>query len=341
MALKKGFGAVRAAKEKADRARAAMDAARVYECYLRKDGEEKELWFIGSLEEEPVMVPFHEIKLGKDFFTEVCGAVQEGHDGCVYCWSAAKGAKNVSRCKDMACSSVVEAGWVHKIKNEEKSKGSKFERFDWYDCSDDEKCKLCRKKVKREHIGLRRLRLKPTAASALEATNNALARNCLSCGGRKVVMLLGFRKNGKGKLLPDLEDVEKPELWVPEYECKKCSDPTPGNITLCPITFRRSGTGTSTSYSFVPGPFEDPPEWVQKIKPIQWYDDDGNFIGIIPRTADQMAEKLGVENPFDPMAKKGKKGAKAYDEDDDDDDEDDGILGGDDDDEEDDEDDEE
>ena len=324
--LKRGFGALKEKKKEIDEQRKQQQASRVGDVYLVGDGASALLWFNGSTD-EPVMADFHGVSVAgnnsKDRYMSLrCARGLDDHAGCVLCWATSHGDKRVAKPHTVTVFNVFDMRWVHKRKNDEKTKesGGQFDRFDWFDCSGDpdedepdSSCKYCQKKIPREHRGQRKLVLKITAAGALNALNEELKKKCVGCG--KKLKFQGFKK-GK-KIIFDLEDVSDPDEWVATYTCKNCEEAQPGSIFLCSVTFQRNGVGQQTSYAFKEGAFEDLPECVSEATPIVLED------AIAPMSADKMAETLGVENPFDEVnsdADKGsrKKAAGAYDDDDED-----------------------
>ena len=316
----RGSSAIKQAKKESEKSKAAMDAIRVQDLYLKEDGQEADMYFLGSPETEPVVLLYHTIQIKQQggrirYYFELCAKSFGKNCQCVFCWAQKNGDTRVGRPQKNAVFSVADARWIHKIPNAEKTAkaGGQFEKFDWYDCSDDDKCKWCKKNKPRVRGGLKKLRLGMTAATSLDGTNDHLAKKCMSCGGAKTVKLLHYL-NGKKKL-PDLEDVDDPSEWTPVYSCSKCDDPQPASIFTAPITFRRNGTGKTTSYTFIAGePSTRKPKWVAKIEPI-------DLSKLTARSPDNMAELLGIDNPFDEdgggkKLKKKSKGAKEYDEED-------------------------
>lgn len=321
MALRRGFAAVREAKKESDANRAAYEGMRTRDLILREDGEEAELWFIGTQESEPCMVKTHTLRgVGKvKFRTDICATGFHGHAGCVYCYMEQRGDKRIGKSRKNGVFTVVDTRFVHKQKNEAKTAetGGKYERFDFFECGcsdedpDPSECKYCKRKIPRERRGLCRARYGIQNLVALDGLNEGLARKCLNCGGK--IKITSY-KNEAGKVLADLEDAEDPEEWTAQYACRKCDDPKPGNIFSCPITVRRNGTGESTSYTFMPGAPDMPPDWVLEFEPL-----DLPKI-LVPRSAEKQAELLGVTNPFEPVGgesrvvKGTRKGASDYNE---------------------------
>lgn len=323
MALSRGFGAIKKAKKEADERGRQMSANRTRDFFLQGDGATATVWFNGP-SDEPVMALYHTVTLGNNQFrTELCGSVLDDHEGCVFCRAAAGGDKRVGKAKPMAVFNVFDTRWVHKKLNKEKTAaaGGKFERFDWRDCqgdpendepdrADKKACRYCRKGWDRARSGQKKTRFSVTAAGALDSQNDSAKKKC-HCGGK--LTLEGY-KNGK-KTVPDLDDVDNPDDWEPIYECRKCDDPAPRTIHMCPVEITRSGTKTNTQYNFGPKWDEmgDPPDYVQEAEVPDLED------VLIPMTADQMAEMLGIKNPFGSSKSSKKKKASDYDDDDDDD----------------------
>lgn len=310
MSLQRGFAAVKKAKKEADTNREQMEAMRTRDLVLLNDGDEAELWFIGTADVEPGLVFIHNLKGvgGQRFRTDICAADFEGHDGCVECWAANSGDKRVSKRRKAGVFSVVDTRWVHKRKNDEKTAaaGGRFEKFDWFTCTEDsdEGCKYCKKKIPRERRGLVKGRFGVQVLSTIDGINDTLSRKCLNCSGK--IKRVGYTKEitlesgkTKTKRVDDIEDVDNPEEWTAEYECSKCDEPSPGNIFSCPISYRRNGKGESTTYSVTPVlPFESPPDWVMELEPL-----DLEKV-LVPRSAERQAELLAISNPFSKAGKK-------------------------------------
>ncbi len=315
-----GFSAVKKAKKNFDTQQKSFEGMRTRDMRLVKDGDEAEIWFVGCEPDEPAEHLVHTLNLGgkNGFSYELCAHGVEDHDGCVYCAVAKKGDKRTKRPSSNFYFSVADTRWVHKTKNDEKSEKAKRDVFDWQDCPDDASCKACKRKVHRERGGLKKLRLGLTQAIVVNNLNDSLKKKCTACGGK--ITITGYRK-GK-KVVPTLDDLEEPEKWRPEFECSKCEEPAPGSIFQCPVLMQRNGTGQTTTYAFSKAEdFQDQPDWVQELEPL-------DFSKVLsPRSAENMATQLKVDNPFDSAGgkekPKGKKGADAYDDEDDEDDDDD------------------
>jgi hypothetical protein len=298
MALQRGFAAIREAKKESDANRAAFDAMRTRDFLLMEDGDEAEVWFIGTADTEPFMKKMHTVRgAGKmKFLEDVCAVGEEGHDGCVECWAEASGDKRIGKARKKGVFSLVDTRFVHKQKNDEKTAGGKFEKFDWEECTcpdedpDPKQCKACKRKMPRERRGLAKGKWGIQTLVAIDGLNQQLGRKCVSCGKGRI-KITGYM-NAKGKVLPDIEDVDNPENWAPQYECTKCDDPKPGNIFSCPITIRRNGKGESTTYTFTPGTFECPPDWVLEIEPLELEKI------MVPRSSEAQAKLLAIQNPF-------------------------------------------
>ena len=297
-ALKRGFKSLKAAKQEADRER---KSGFIRDLYLKGDGASTVIWFNGSSKEEPVQAKFHSVKLANGKFrTELCG--EHADEKCVFCWAHSQGNKRVGAARNSYLSNVVDCKWLHKVKNNEKSAETGQDRFDYIECTGDPEdddpstaCKQCKKGVPRIRAGQKRLRLSMASASSLDVVNEELHTKCVSCGGK--LILTGYKK-GKKVIPPDAyEEVDNPEDWEPVYKCKKCSNPVPGSIFLCPVKYKRSGSGMDTQYTFLPGSFEDPPEWVSEIELINWEET------LVPMTAAKMCELLDIDNPFEKRAK--------------------------------------
>lgn len=274
-----GFDQVRKLKQEADERKEAYGKGYV-PFFAIADGESVEVWFNGT-EDEPHIIHEHSIKRGQQFMSETCAKHAKGHDGCVPCYLNTNGDAGVGKPGAKAVFNVVDTRWVHKQKDAEKSQEGK-DRFTYTPCEDDSSCKLCKRKVAREHAGQKRWTMSMTWAMALDGINQNLKKRC-TCGGK-----------------------------IRDGECSKCNDPTPGSIFNCPITVTRTGKMTNTSYQFVPGAFEDMPDWVAKLEPADLE------AATKPRSSEAQAERLGVQNPFSGFSG-GKKGARSYGGDDDDD----------------------
>lgn len=302
------FSDVKKAQKQAESRKKNAEAFRVQEVFLRGDGDEVELYFNGT-SDEPKMKRYHTLTDvgGRKFQAELCGAEDPDHDGCVFCWRSGKGDKRISTAREFAVFNTADSRFVHKTKNEKRSKEAKFDRFDYEDCT-GEGCKACKRGLHKERRGRSRLRLGTTHSGALYSTNEVLGRKCMACGGK--ITTLGFRK-GK-KRVDSLEDVNDPEGWEREYKCSKCSGPTPADIWHAPITMRRSGVQKATSYQFFPGDvYAEPPKWVQKIEPL-------DLDALMPRTSQQQADLLEIPNPFSSKKKGSKDEDESYDEDEED-----------------------
>lgn len=326
MALRRGFAEVKKAKERSDQNRAAAQTSRQRELFLKNDGQEVEIWFLGTEDTEPVQMSVHVIRLtnpktGKPMIrTEFCAKEHGGpdHDGCVFCWAVGNGDARVSTAKENSGFSVANGAFVHKQKDEEATKaaGGRFERFKWQDCTseDDEpnpsECKWCKRAWSRERRGLQRLRLSTQAAASCDGANTSLHKKCMNCTGK--IRVTGY-KSAKGKIIPpdELDSVADPAKWAPIYKCRGCDDPKPANLFACPITFRRNGSGMTTTYSFIPGEIGMPPDWVLELEPIDWEK------SLIARNAAGQAKILGINNPFEPFTKKSGQ-ARGYEEEPDD-----------------------
>lgn len=319
MALGRGFGAIKKAKKEAEQRRE-RTANATRDFFLQGDGASAKVWFNGP-SDEPIIALHHQFKIDGRFYSELCAYDHDGHPGCVYCHAEKNGDKRISKPKQVVIFNVFDTRWVHKRKNAEKTEkaGGKFDKFDWFDCkgdpdndepdkSDKAACKWCRKGVERVRSGQKKTKFSVTAAGVLDAQNDSAKKKCI-CGGK--LSLEGY-KNGK-KHVPDLDDVDDPENWEPVYECRKCEDPAPRSIRCCPVEITRSGSGTNTSYNFIPvwDEMGDPPDYVQEAEIIELEE------VLVPKSADEMAEQIGVKNPFD-KSKKSK--AKDYDDDDDEED---------------------
>ena len=321
-----GFAAVRAAKDSFEKQQAQWEGMRARDMRLVKSGDTAVLWFVGCEPDEPRKALVHTVSLGgnKGFSYELCAG-----KNCVYCYAAKKNDKRVKKPSNNFYFTVADSRWVHKEKDEEKSREKGRDVFSWNDCprSDDEPnapCKLCKRKVPRERGGRKKLRLGLTQAISLDNENTRLRRKCLSCGKGKV-SITGY-KRGK-KIIESLDDVDEDEhdQYEAVLECSKCDDPQQGSIYACPIRMTRSGTGQTTTYSFTQDDdFQDPPDWVQEIEPFDW--DKTN----VPRSPENMADQLQIDNPFDEEGdrkeadrKKRAKGSDPYDDDEDDEEEDD------------------
>ena len=282
----RGFGAVKEVKKEMDERRASFGGSRVQD-FIIKDGEEVEIWFNGTAD-EPLLFKEHTGRTvinGKErFVREVCAADVEKHDGCVFCFLHQNGDKRVGKASHKAAFNVIDTRWVHKVKEVRDGK----DRTLTYPCSDDSKCEYCRKKVDRERAGQRRWAVSLTTAQALAGVNEALERRC-ACGGK-------LKKTGfvgpKGKVLPDIDDVDNPEEWTPKYECNKCKKPTPLNIFSVPVTVRRIGSDMKTTYNFMPGALQDMEDWMAELEPYELENT------VKPFPAATQAERLGVANPF-------------------------------------------
>jgi hypothetical protein len=313
-----GFAGVVKAKENFEEQQKQWEGMKTRDMRLVKDGDEAEIWFIGCEPDEPAEALVHSYSPGgkSKFSYELCGHGHEDHEGCVYCHVVKAGDKRVKKASKNFYFSVADGRWVHKTKNEERSRTAGREVFDWMDCPDNPSCKACKRKVPRERGGLKKLRLGLTTAIVVNNLNDSLKKRCTNCNGK--ITITGYRK-GK-KVLPDLDGVDEPEEWTPEVECSKCDDPNPGNIFQCPIIMRRNGSGQTTTYAFEKGDdFQDQPDWVQELEPIDF------SVALTPRSAENMAKQLDTDNPYDKDATPRKKakasGADSYDDEDDDEDE--------------------
>src|ERR1700690_2636090 len=270
----KGFAAVRKAKVKADLDRASYAGMRVRDFMLR-DGEEAVGYFNGT-NEEPILGDYHTVMLGPNKWRRWLGARGfEGHDGCVCCWAWKNKDKRVGKPTTNAVWNFVDARWIHKRLDKEATAETGFERFKFFPCTGDlddeepsEDCKYCQKGVKRVRQGQCKARFSMTWANGLTGLNEKLARRCLACRGK--IKIVGY-ENEEGKEVPDLDDVDDPAEWKPQYECSKCDNPDPGSIFRYPISIQRNGAQKATSYNFsTPQDAEadNIPDWVSELEPI-------------------------------------------------------------------------
>jgi len=318
--MRSGFAAVTKAKKDFEEQKESWDSQRTRDLRLVGDGAKAVLWFIGSEPEEPRETLVHTVSPGRNkFFYEPCAKGHKDHDGCVYCHAVKANDRRTKRPSKNFYFSIADTRWVHKTKNDERSEKAGRDVFDWADCprTDDEPntpCKLCKRKVPRERRGKCKLRLGLTVAIGLNNLNESLKKRCTSCNTGKI-SIVGYRK-GK-KVIPDLEDLDEEEQagWEAEYECSKCDKPSPGSIFAAPITMMRNGTGQATTYVFTrEDEFQDPPEWVQELEPLDWDK------VLKPRSAENQAKLLDIDNPFEEGAqprKRNKSAADEYDEDED------------------------
>lgn len=288
----RGFGAVKEVKKEMDERRASFGGNRVQD-FIIKDGEEVEIWFNGT-SDEPLLFKEHTARAtvnGKErFMREICAADMEKHDGCVFCYLHQNGDKRIGKASHKAAFNVIDTRWVHKITEMRDGR----ERTMTLPCSDDSKCEHCRKRVPRERAGQRRWAVSLTTAQALAGVNEALERRC-ACGGKlKKVGYVG----PKGKVLPDIDDVDNPEEWEAKHECNKCKKPTPLNIFSVPVTVRRIGSDMKTTYNFMPGAQQDMEDWMTELEPY----DLETTVKAFP--AASQAERIGVANPFASGARK-------------------------------------
>lgn len=324
MGLRRGFSAVKRAKQKAEEGKATMAGFRVRDLIL-KDGEEAVGWFVGS-DDEPLEVPFHSVNLGKAGFRMMqCAHGFDDHDGCVGCYQHKKKKdKRVSKPSPQFVFNFADARFIHKRKNKEKTKEAGFDRFDFFPCESEDlkpnadECEHCKKQLSaerklgdkspwvRERQGLEKAKFSSTWASAIMGLNEKLQKKC-ECGGKTKIISY---KNGDDEEVDDLEDVDDPADWRPVFECSKCDDPRPGSIRDRPIAIMRNGVGKQTSYTFTAKEKVPMPKWVKRIEPL-----DLEAV-MVPMSADKQADLLGVENPFDEFEggkskkRKGKKGGK-------------------------------
>ena len=232
----RGFQAIGEWKERSDEQRAQFGGPYT-PFFVLRDGEMvEELWFNGA-DDEPLIIDCHTVQVSQNggvrWMTILCRA-EEGD--CLLCEMRQQGDLRVSKKQNKAIFSVADPRWVHVVPDPGRDNRTKMVPCEL----DDEgkgKCPLCRRKVERTRAGQRRWEMSMTWGQALGVINTGLARRC-TCGGR-----------------------------IKKGVCSKCNNPTPLNIFSVPFTTSRSGSGTSTSYQFQAGGYEEMPEWVAKLEP--------------------------------------------------------------------------
>lgn len=291
---KRGFGAAKEVK-------AAMDATRGAGGYalnlIIKDGDIIDLVFNGSVD-EPLIGYEHSFKEGQKFGTQWCASGHEGHAGCVCCYYNARGDKRFGGKSAKGVFNVVDMRWIHKIKNEVKSRsaGEGKERFDYFPCTDDISCKLCKQKIARERSGQKVWKLSMQWVQALGGLNDSLGKRCM-CGGK--ISLVGY-KNYKGKIVGEIPDGADEAAFEKLVECSKCGEEAnPRSIFNTIITVTRTGGGTDTSYNFQPQKDDEIPAWITDgegtMKAPEPYDLDKV---VLPTDQMKVAGNMGVEYPF-------------------------------------------
>jgi hypothetical protein len=296
MAIEKqrGFGAAKQIKEEMDSRRGGGGYALNL---IIKDGDSIDLVFNGG-GDEPLIVYEHSFKEGASFASHFCAAGVDGHEGCVACYYNARGDKRFGNKSAKGVFNVVDLRWVHKVKNEAKSRqaGEGKERFDYFPCTDDVTCKLCKKRVEREHAGQKVWKLSMQWVQSLGGLNASLGRRCM-CGGK--ITVVGF-KNHKGKIVGEIPEGADEDSFERLVECAKCGEEAnPRSIFNTIVTATRTGGGTDTSYNFTPQKDDEIPAWVNE--------DEGDKKAPEPHDLDKvtqpgdqvkLAAKIGVEYPF-------------------------------------------
>jgi hypothetical protein len=171
-----------------------------------------------------------------------------------------QGDTRISRRQNKAVFSVADPRMIHKIASKD-DRG--FDRDKLIICTDDDgdgDCKYCKTKVPVVRAGQKRWELSMTWANALGVINDSLTHRC-ACGGK-----------------------------IKRGQCLKCNRANPLNIYKVPFSITRSGSGTSTTYQFQTGTYEEAPVWVAELEPIEL-----ESLYRTP-TTDKQAELLGVKN---------------------------------------------
>ncbi len=272
------------------------------------------------LQEEPAAAAEHWLRGGTMLCADVCPHPTVA--GCVPCYERRNGDKQIKQARDIRCFSILDTRKFHKIA------GSKDDKNTYETCTaDDGVCKLCKKASEKGPVyparmtGLRKWTAGAKWATAIVGLNDQLARKCLSCGkGRIKVTGYACGNPDCGELLEDIDSCDTPVRCVAcrgklfpieELSCTKCSNPVRGSIMHAPVTVSRTGeTKDDTSYSFMAGDFETPPDEVLAIEPVDWEQE------LRPPSTGEQAAKLGLRR--DPFGGKGVGGA-SYDDDDDED----------------------
>ncbi len=286
--------------------------------FFLQDGESAEGWFNGTVE-EPVIRSVHTVSLGNNKWdSAICSKHEDGFDGkCIGCYQNATGDARVGKPTDKAYWNFADARWFHKEKDEARSKKANADRFDFAECPDDPSCKACKKKIPRERGGQKKYEMAMTWASVVGGQHDDLGRKCKACPKGKI-RVTGYKSKKTGKILTSVPEGKDPEMYPAILECTKCDDPQPGSMFDCPFTIKRTGKSTATAYSFVPDAFDEIPEWVTDLEPVDLE------LATKPLSLERQAKIYNVPNPYD-TALTGAKGASKYssmiDDDDDEDEE--------------------
>jgi len=258
------------------------------------DGESAIVRFNGS-EDEPHIFESHSIRRGNKFSGVNCAKDTPGHDGCVGCWSNSNGDKGVGRPASKGAFNLIDHRWYHKLLDREKSDGEN-KRYKYILCSDDARCKYCRKKKKREHGGQKRVTFALQWAQLLAATDEKLSKKCKSCGvGR--VKAVGYEDEDGEPVDPPSDDeeleeaIESGEIFE-VLECNKCEEPERCTLNDALLEVTRVGSGTNTTYKFDIEEIVEMEEWETECEPGDLEAQNK------PLSAEKQAGVIGVQNPF-------------------------------------------
>jgi len=255
-----------AARVEAERAHTGDRSPRVREFYLRA-GESAEGWLIGSPDTEPYIAPRHYLGLSDaEFDTVYCAApfVARGlAQGCVYCQQRDQGDRRISKVSDSPLFSFVDMRWTHKERSEAKSKGQKYEKFDFRPCSDDDACRDCDAKVPRQREGLKLFTYALKWLEGLFSEGEDLSKFCVNCEAK-------IGRSGCG-----------------------CANTVAGSIFAAPVRVKQTGRDKTKLITFKFGKFQEAPAWVQEIAPINFDE------AIRPKSASEAAKQLNCSNPYE------------------------------------------
>lgn len=286
MAGMRGLAAVRALAE-------ANKGGKFVNDFRLQDKESATLWFNGT-NDEPLITYEHTFKNGNDFKTITCSYPKP----CVGCYYHDHGDKRVGARTAKAAFNVADTRYFHT----EKGMGRNGKERDiWTECPGEATCKKCRKGAERKMGGQKRWVMSLMWAQALDGASKTAGTRCRACKIGKIRVLKYVNDVGKEVLVDDPNNL--PEGVIEKLACsnKACEGPTRATLFDVPWDVTRSGSQKSTSYQFVPGSFEDQPDEVLDLEPLDLDE------ACKPYGTGAQAKRLGMNDPFEGMAEAGGK----------------------------------